>query len=123
MLNYAAERTYATAAGEQRGIRGLLPVSGSAGALGGRLDAPGTALRVWGKTGTMHFASGLAGYMRTTSDRDLAFAVMITDRKARKRYDARRRGGGEVDPQRLAAWREAAKDLEADLVRAWLTAL
>ena len=40
-------------------------------------------------------ASGLAGYMRTTSDRDLAFAVMITDRKARKRYDARRRGGGE----------------------------
>jgi D-alanyl-D-alanine carboxypeptidase/D-alanyl-D-alanine-endopeptidase (penicillin-binding protein 4) len=122
ILMYAEDRPYTTRAGTQTGIRGLLPMAGDPGAFGDRLQSPTSALRVWGKTGTMHYASGFAGYIRSTSGRDLAFAIFVTDRQARERYDARPEAqkGANAATQR---WRDAAKALEADLVRYWLQRL
>jgi D-alanyl-D-alanine carboxypeptidase/D-alanyl-D-alanine-endopeptidase (penicillin-binding protein 4) len=122
ILAYAADRTYATRAGAQTGIHGLLPMAGDPDAFGDRLQSPTSALRVWGKTGTMHYASGFAGYLRTTSGRNLAFSIFVTDRQGRQRYDARPapQKGASAATQR---WRDAAKALEADLVRFWLQRL
>jgi len=122
ILAYADGRVYATRAGKQTGIRGLLPMAGDPDAFGDRLQSPSSAMRVWGKTGTMHYASGFAGYMAPESGRDLVFSIFITDRERRERYDAlpAPEKGASAATQR---WREAAKALEADLVRSWLQRL
>jgi len=99
----------------------LLPMSGWRNALGGRFAERGDESRVRAKTGTMHFAKGLAGYLFTSAGRKLAFSLFITDFKKRRQYDA--------NPKRLApeiqasvkAWIAAAEAREESLVRAWIS--
>lgn len=97
----------------------LMPASGWAGGLGGRMREPKTAFRVWAKTGTINYASGLAGYLYTDSGRRLAFAIFANDAQARATYDAdpdRRREASRVAAQR---WKDRAKRLEVALVTRW----
>lgn len=93
----------------------LLPAAGTREAFEGRLDGPNTALRVWGKTGTMMYTSGLAGYLYTASKRRLAFAILVTSFGERKAYDEQNTGA----VSRAEAWLELAKALERDLVTRW----
>lgn len=98
----------------------LLPAAGIRDAFAGRFREPDAALRIWAKTGTLHYATGLAGYLHTRSGRTLVFALYVTDFAGRAAYDAL---GDPEDPSVLAAakaWRDRAKAFEADLVRGWI---
>ena len=63
-------------------FRSSLARPGRAGTLSGRLRGPGPRDRVWAKTGTLDEVVSLSGYVRTSGDRDLAFAVFINDANA-----------------------------------------
>jgi serine-type D-Ala-D-Ala carboxypeptidase/endopeptidase (penicillin-binding protein 4) len=71
------------------------------------------------KSGTMDFASGLAGYLTGKSGKRLAFAIFITDRKKRAALDAA------FDRRVLAPtpgarnWIGRARALEAALLKSW----
>lgn len=77
----------------------------------------GTTIRA--KTGTMYYARGLAGLIRTEDDRRLLFAFFANDPSERAAYDA--------NPNRLAPsakrparrWLHKAKALERDLIGLW----
>jgi D-alanyl-D-alanine carboxypeptidase/D-alanyl-D-alanine-endopeptidase (penicillin-binding protein 4) len=120
MLRHADGRSYATPGGGRRDFLSLLPASGEAGALGGRLAEPDTALAVWAKTGTMHYASGLAGYLLTGDGRRLAFSIFVSDLAARAAYDPRAAARPEAAVRALSDWRRRAKALEEALVRNWM---
>ncbi len=120
MLVHAHDRRYAAPGGSVRGLVDLLPAAGWGGGLGRRLETPAVALRIWAKTGTMHYASGLAGYLSTRSGRRLAFAVFENDRAARRAYDERANERAPAVRAAVAAWRRRAKALEARLLRHWV---
>lgn len=122
ILAFAARRGYADGAGNTRGLADLLPASGWENGLGGRLRGPATALGVWAKTGTMHYASGLAGYLFPGDGRRLAFAVFVNDLARRRAYDAAAQPRAPRRQRRITAWRERAKALEGDLVSLWASA-
>lgn len=106
--------------GRTRGLPSLLPASGHSPALDDRLDGPATAFKVWAKTGTMFYASGLAGYVYPQSGRRLAFAVFVNDKAARRAYDRdpnRRRRSVQATAN---AWGQRAKEVENALVRHWV---
>ena len=119
ILEFADGRFYEMPSGTKRSLLSLLPAAGTSGAFGGRLDWPATALSVWAKTGTMHFASGLAGYLLTSDGRRLAFAIFVTDREQRLRYNPQAEAQPKGQAARIADWRRRAKALEAELVRRW----
>ncbi len=72
-------------------------------------------LKVVGKTGTLNFASGLAGYIATPDGTRLAFAVLSVDPAARARIkpEDRERAPG------AAPWNTRAKALQQDLIDHW----
>jgi D-alanyl-D-alanine carboxypeptidase/D-alanyl-D-alanine-endopeptidase (penicillin-binding protein 4) len=70
-----------------RSYPSLLPVSGWTGTMAGRFHNPGISLRVWAKSGTLYYATSLAGFLYTNRGRRLAFAVYRTDPDARRAYD------------------------------------
>jgi D-alanyl-D-alanine carboxypeptidase/D-alanyl-D-alanine-endopeptidase (penicillin-binding protein 4) len=72
---------------DEREYMTLLPVSGWKGSLQKRLDKPGTAFRVWAKTGAINYTSSLAGYLFTQSGRKLLFSLFISDFDKRDALD------------------------------------
>ncbi len=102
------------------GFIALLPPSAWKEGLDGRFAERATALRVWAKTGTMNYASGMAGILFAHSGRRLAFALFVTDFERRGRYDADREAPGAEDA--AEAWRVRAKALEESLVTRWVLA-
>ncbi|MEO0821640.1 MAG: D-alanyl-D-alanine carboxypeptidase, partial [Pseudomonadota bacterium] len=67
-------------------------------------------MSVVAKTGTMNFVRGLAGYVKTPTDRRLAFAIFSNDLAAR-------RGARRIGPR---AWIARARGLERALIRSWV---
>jgi D-alanyl-D-alanine carboxypeptidase/D-alanyl-D-alanine-endopeptidase (penicillin-binding protein 4) len=114
LLRFAHDRRYGR---DGRSLMELMPTAGLDGGLGSRLQFPDTALGVFAKTGTMNFASGLAGYLPTADGRIRVFAIFVNDKALRRAYDAEpgQAGWG----SRTAGWRHRAKRLEAALVRLW----
>ncbi len=97
----------------------LLPAAGWSGTLTDRFD-DGAALRVWAKTGAVHYGGALAGYLLPDNQGPAAFVAMVSDLGARTDYDALKR------PDRAAnaaasAWNGRARGLLDDLVEGWLT--
>ncbi|RDD60860.1 D-alanyl-D-alanine carboxypeptidase/D-alanyl-D-alanine endopeptidase [Ferruginivarius sediminum] len=121
ILDFAEGRGYADGQGNTRGLPDLLPAAGWEHGLGGRLQQPATALAVWAKTGTMHYASALAGYLYPGNGRRLAFAIFVGDLAQRRAYDAAADRDGKAWRARVTAWRRRAKALEADLIAYWAT--
>jgi len=74
---------------------------------------------ILGKSGTMDYATGLAGYLPGRDGRPLAFAIFILDRERRAALDA------SMDPRILEpspearAWIARARALTRDLLMAW----
>lgn len=56
-----------------------LPVSGKTGTLRYRLSKDGMAGRVFAKTGTLDGVSGLSGYVRTASGKEIAFSILANN--------------------------------------------
>ena len=75
-------------------------------------------VRVRAKTGTLSFASGLGGYIRTPAGRDLAFAIFSADvdRRARARQD------GSEAPPGSRDWAQRARGLQQALIARWSVA-
>jgi len=115
MLIYAEGQDYAG-----RRFRHMLPASGWEWSLMSRLNDPTSAMRVWAKTGTINYAIALAGYLYTSSGRQMAFAVFASDEEARSRYDADPRRRGKESAGRVNAWQTAARNIIDDLVAGWI---
>jgi D-alanyl-D-alanine carboxypeptidase/D-alanyl-D-alanine-endopeptidase (penicillin-binding protein 4) len=71
---------------------------------------------VVGKTGTLDFVRGLAGYAATPSGRRLVYAWFANDLARREAT----RGMGRRPPGALS-WRNRAQALERALLRGWVT--
>ncbi len=67
----------------------ILPVSGWDGTMKTRLDLPGAAFRVYGKTGSIFYASGLAGVFYGRSGKRYIYTIYINDNSKRSEYDAK----------------------------------
>lgn len=77
-----------------------------------RLRAP--HLRLAAKSGTLYFASGLAGYLET-SERRLAFAVCSADADLRRDIDPMAAGR----PAGARIWAARARNMQQALLRGW----
>lgn len=101
----------------------LLPTAGYRKAFRDRFLDEAAAGRIWAKTGTMHYAKGLAGYLTGADGRTRAFALYIADPAARRAYDALTEAARD-DPKeqaRALAWLDAAERTEQAIVLDWLT--
>lgn len=76
-----------------------------------RVEGDGVSVKA--KTGTLNFVSTLAGYVRTKSGRDLAFAIFASDLDAR---EAGKLQGGEAPPG-SRSWNRRARGLQQDILK------
>jgi len=71
-------------------LEDILPLSGWDGTMKGRMDQPEGALRVYAKTGSIFYASGLAGIFNARSGKKYIFTIYINDNAKRLAYDVKR---------------------------------
>lgn len=76
---------------------------------------PDHPVEVVAKTGTLYFVSTLAGYARTPSGRDLAFAVFCGDLPRRTTFDSSQ----EQRPPGARSYNGRAKGLQQALIERW----
>lgn len=100
----------------------LLPTAGFRKAFRDRFLTEAAAGRIWAKTGTLHYAKGLVGYLMGTDGRTRVFALFIADPAARRTYDALSADVRSApDAQRRAlAWVDMAEQAEQAIVLEWL---
>lgn len=72
----------------KNGLSELLPLSGLDGTMKSKLDSQDTAFKVYAKTGTIYFASALAGEFIASSGKKYLFSVFIDNKEKRKQYTA-----------------------------------
>jgi D-alanyl-D-alanine carboxypeptidase/D-alanyl-D-alanine-endopeptidase (penicillin-binding protein 4) len=75
---------------ENFNLEKILPISGWEGTMKGRLDQPEGAFRIYAKTGSIFYASGLAGVFYAKSGKKYIFTVYINDNAKRSEYDAKK---------------------------------
>ncbi|MDQ2091042.1 D-alanyl-D-alanine carboxypeptidase/D-alanyl-D-alanine endopeptidase [Marimonas arenosa] len=75
----------------------------------------GHPIKVYAKTGTLNFVSGLAGYMVAPDGTELAFAIFAADQGAR----AKIKRGDRERPQGARSWNKRAKQLQQKLIERW----
>lgn len=73
------------------------------------------SVEVVAKTGTLNFVSGLAGYIRTESGRDLAFAIFASDMDRRRGLTKAQR----ERPKGAKSWNGRAKRMQHRLIGRW----
>lgn len=117
LLQSALTRTY----GGRRFDTFLTPGGGREG-YRGRFRAPGMAYRLWGKTGSMRFIKGLAGYLDTNSGRRLAFAIFTNDLELRQRYVGQAQKDDAKTRQLARDWRARVESFESEIIRRWISA-
>lgn len=90
----------------------LLPLSGIDGTMKSKLDDTGTAFRVYAKTGSIYYASALAGEFIANSGKKYFFTVYLDNKEERKRYALS--GNGSIEEAKKAEkWSaDAAKAIE-----------
>jgi D-alanyl-D-alanine carboxypeptidase/D-alanyl-D-alanine-endopeptidase (penicillin-binding protein 4) len=98
----------------------LLPISGWTGTLRRRMVEPDTAFRIWAKTGSISYASAIAGYLNTESKRTLLFAIFLNDVERRAEFDAKRERHKPADIRAAQRWNRTARAIEEDLLRLWI---
>lgn len=72
-------------------------------------------IKKWHKTGTLHYASGLAGYLEMPGGRELSFAIFSVDFDRRKRADLK----GSERPPGSKSWGQRARHLQNRLINSW----
>mgnify|MGYP000870246843 CR=1 FL=1 len=99
----------------------LLPPGGGREGYRGRFRAPDTAFRIWGKTGSMRYIKGLAGYIDPNSGRRLAFAIFTNDLPRRNQLGHARNMDDKATRADASAWRNRAEDFESEMIRRWIS--
>ncbi len=69
-----------------------------------------------GKTGTLNFASALAGYIQTDKGRRLAFAIFSADLAKRAALS----DPNVERPRGSRTWGAVARNLQRDMLRSWI---
>ena len=77
----------------------------------------GHPIKVFAKTGTLNFVSGLAGYMRAPDGTEMAFAIFAADEDTRARLKPEQR----ERPEGARGWNHRAKKLQQKLIERWGT--
>ena len=100
----------------------FLPAAGFRRAFRDRYLDEIAAGRIWAKTGTLHYAKGLAGYLNARDGRSLVFALYIRAPEARRVYDELSPAERDAPVTRKLAldWIEAAERAEEAIVMEWL---
>lgn len=78
-------------------------------------EVPDAAVRIFSKSGTMNYVSGLAGHLRGEGDRGLIFAVFSADLPRRESVPVEQREG----PPGSSSWAKRARRLQGQLIRGW----
>ena len=73
------------------------------------------------KSGTMSYADGLVGILRTRRNNTLGFAILVTDFEKRESYDSQRLTAHTTPSKKAMAWTKRAKSFEKSLLRKWST--
>jgi D-alanyl-D-alanine carboxypeptidase/D-alanyl-D-alanine-endopeptidase (penicillin-binding protein 4) len=84
------------------------------------VSAKSIARPITGKTGTMDYARGLAGFFPARDGRLLAFAIFVFDGKRRAALDAAMDRRVADSPPVATLWTRRAKSLDNALMKAWL---
>lgn len=94
------------------GLSKLLPLSGLDGTMKSKFDAPDTAFRIYAKTGSIYYASALAGEFIALSGKKYLFSVFINNKEKRRQYSSS--GSRSIDAAEQAEkWStESAKAIE-----------
>lgn len=99
--------------GPQAGLAGLMkPVKFKDA---DQLGAKAAPERLVAKTGTLNFASGLAGYITTAAGEERAFAIYAADIARRDALSPEQR----EDPPGVRSWWKRARQMELRLVGSW----
>ncbi len=110
----AAGMMHALMAGDrQSGLRGILRNIGMRDDQGKAVK--GSSTNVIGKSGTLNFVSGLAGFIEPVGGQDLCFAIFSADPARREAVPI----GEREDPPGENAWVARAHLLQARLIRRW----
>jgi len=75
----------------------------------------GHPIKVFAKTGTLNFVSGLAGYLVAPDGSEFAFAIFAADQGKR----AQIKRGDRERPQGSRSWNKRAKTLQQKLIERW----
>lgn len=95
----------------------ILPLSGWEGTMKNRLDLPDTAFRVYSKTGSIFYASALAGVFYGKSGKRYIFTVFINDNNKRSVYNTKMDKSSE-DLNQAGLWtKKAASSIDKFIVR------
>lgn len=99
----------------------LLPPAGGREGYRGRFRYPETAYKVWGKTGSMRYIKGLAGYIDAANGQRVAFSIFTNNLTKREQFGhARNMDNAEVRTD-ARAWRTKAEAFESELIRRWIS--
>lgn len=74
---------------------------------------------ILGKTGSMHFVRGLAGYLQV-NDRKMAFAFMSNEDSSRSILNKQFTPYGDLTPPQARNWSRRSKDFERAMLKEWL---
>jgi len=74
---------------------------------------------IYGKTGSMHFVHGLAGFI-TIKDRPMVYAFMANEDQSRKILDAQFTPYGDTTPTAAANWSRRTKAFEQAMLKDWV---
>ena len=78
------------------------------------------AIEAVGKTGTMDYIRGLAGFLPGHDGHRLVFALFIFDADKRRRFDAAFDPRILEPPPETRGWLRRARDLDHALLRRWV---
>jgi D-alanyl-D-alanine carboxypeptidase/D-alanyl-D-alanine-endopeptidase (penicillin-binding protein 4) len=84
-------------------------------------DGPAAEPAVRAKSGTMHYADGLVGLLRTPDGEERGFVILLTDERKRRQLDTGRDLRVAAAPPGARDWTARAKALERALLRYWTT--
>lgn len=101
----------------------MLPVSGWKWSLVSRLHQPETAFRVWAKTGTINYASALAGKIYTHSGRELLFAFFVTDFERRLDFENSTSKRSRETLRKAYRWQKQHREFMDRVITRWVTEL
>ena len=75
----------------------------------------GGETKIVGKTGTLHFVSGLAGYIDNSKGRNLTFAIFVSDMRKRRNLEKNQK----ESPRGSTSWNNSARYFQRLLINRW----
>lgn len=99
----------------------LLPPTGGREGYRGRFRSPETAYKVWGKTGSMRYIKGLAGYIDAENGQRIAFSIFTNNLAKREQFGHARDMDSDMARADARSWRTKAEAFESELIRRWIS--